>query len=142
MVTVKQFLYSKLKMNKFHITFKELSKHLIIFAIIIVLTICVVFSQISLLLIGFMSSDIKNPITECNSNSYVIRNDRSVWLFCSFLALISSNFIYFAETILLWRFRSHTIPQSFTDFILVSKKYFYINKIIKLKYFKFLIKIY
>ncbi len=51
-----------------------------------------------LFIISFMSSYIENPIAECNQtnsnisviNRYETLNDRSVWLFCSLVALISN----------------------------------------------------
>jgi hypothetical protein len=116
-------------MSIFYFILRKLPKILIITIITIFLIINVISSQLCLLIISFMSSYIENPIAGCNQtssnisviNRYEVLNDRSVWLFCSFLALISSDIINIVQTMLMWRFRSHTYPQLFTDFILVRK---------------------
>jgi hypothetical protein len=116
-------------MSNFYNILRKLPKILIIVIITIFLITNVISSQLCLLIISFMSSYIENPIAGCNQsnnnisviNRYEILNDRSVWLFCSFVALISNDVINIVQTMLMWSFRSHTYPQSFTDFILVRK---------------------
>jgi hypothetical protein len=116
-------------MSNFFNILRKLPKIFIIIIITIFLITNVISSQLCLFIISFMSSYIENPIAECNQtnsnisviNRYEILNDRSVWLFCSFVALISNDVIYIVQTMLMWRFRSHTYPQSFIDFILVRK---------------------
>ncbi len=86
-------------MSNFFNILRKLPKIFIIVIITIFLITSVISSQLCLFIISFMSSYIENPIAECNQinsnisviNRYEILNERSVWLFCSFVALISND---------------------------------------------------
>ena len=103
---------------------KKTFKIIAIFSVTLVLFLSSIVSHLTLFIISFMSSDKKEPIYQCQTNTHTktfkFLVNRNVWVFSLFLVIISSDVLNIIQTLIVWRFKGLRRPQLFIDFILVS----------------------